>query len=697
MATSILLVEDSRTQAEQVRYLLEAEGFDVRVATSGEAALATLQERRADLVLSDVNMPGMDGYVLCRRLKTDFRREIPVILLTSLNDPMDIVRGLEAGADNYVTKPYESAHLLSRIRNVLDNRALRSGSESRIGVTVTFLGSTFTINSDREQILDLLISTFEDAVLQNRQLRQREEELQTAKLQLAQYAGTLEARLQTVLETVPQVLFSMNAAGDELYYVSPACAQVLNMTPDELAADPKRLQKMIHPDDRSQATAQYDALVQGGRTGAIEYRIVRGDHSSRWIQCTITPVLGLDEALVRVNGVMSDITDRKQLEEQVRLAQKLEAVGTLAGGVAHDFNNILAAIRASIDLCMLDLEAGSPMRGEMQQIGEIVDRGAILTRQLLAFSRRQALDAEAIDLTALVERTRRMLDRIIGADVLLTMHPSVEPCTVLGDAGQLEQVIMNLCVNARDAMPAGGDLSLRTQRVSLDHDFVALHPWARRGEFVCLTVADSGVGMDWETQARIFEPFFTTKEPGAGTGLGLAVVHGIVKQHGGIVHVYSEPERGTTFRIYLPFVDEAATAAKAPQPQALERGSETLLLAEDDQVLRKFTTKLLERLGYTVLPAATGREALDIIADRGHEIEMAILDVVMPEVNGQAVFERTRTAFPNLRFLFTTGYSPNAFNVAALQEHGVEVLHKPYGFNELAHAVRRTLALAGRT
>jgi CheY-like chemotaxis protein len=234
------------------------------------------------------------------------------------------------------------------------------------------------------------------------------------------------------------------------------------------------------------------------------------------------------------------------------------------------------------------------------------------------------------------------------------MEPSAEACTVLADPGQLEQVVMNLCVNARDAMPQGGDLALHTQRLVIDQEFCALHPWARPGEFVCLTVADSGVGMSAETQARIFEPFFTTKELGRGTGLGLAVVYGIVKQHGGMIHVYSEPERGTAFRVYLPFVNQAVIHRPKEAPRQLVGGTETLLLAEDDRVLRNATAKLLARLGYRIIPVETGREALDTIVALGGEIDLAILDVVMPELNGRTVFDIARGSFPRLRFLFTT-------------------------------------------
>jgi two-component system, cell cycle sensor histidine kinase and response regulator CckA len=820
MVMRILVVEDSRTQAEALRLLLEAKAYQAEVAPDGETALELVRKGAFDLVVSDVTMPGISGYEVCRQIKTVLRRrDLPVLLLTALSDPMDIVQGLEAGADGYVTKPYESSQLLARVEHILTNRELRRAHPARLGVNVTFLGSTFTINSEKEQILDLLISTFEDAVIQNRQLRQREEELQAAKLQLSRYAGTLEERLKSIMDSVPDVLFSVNPEGTRFQYVSPASTQVLGYTPEQLAERIGYWCDAMHPDDRPAINREFLRLVGEKRPGIVEYRLNHPDRSIRRISVTMIPAVDEQGAVERVDGlardvtrqaaadrairqqkeflgkvidtspslifvkdregrfvlaneavaalygttvaeligkseadfnpdadevartlaedrevmttlqsrhipeqrvrpagggerwleivkvplttpdestrqvlaVATDISERKQLEQQVRLAQKLEAVGTLAGGVAHDFNNVLAAIRASVDLSLLELDKENPVHGELQEVAAMVDRGAALTRQLLAFSRRQVLEARPLELTALVGQTLKMLERIIGEDVRLRLEPAAEPCTVMGDPGQLEQILMNLCVNARDAMPEGGELTLQTERRVLDQEFCTLHPWARPGAFVCLTVADTGVGMSQETQARIFEPFFTTKELGRGTGLGLAVVYGIVKQHGGMIHVYSEVERGTTFRIYLPFVNQAATEPVKEAPRKVVGGTETVLLAEDDRVLRNATAKLLARLGYRIIPVSTGREALDTITALGEEIDLAILDVVMPELNGRAVFDSARERFPRLRFLFTTGYSPATASLGGLQTLAVEVMHKPYGFTDLAKAVRRAL------
>ncbi len=693
MPTRILVVEDSPTQAEALRLLLEEHGYTVTVAPDGEQALALVANSKVDLVLSDITMPGISGYDVCRRVKAELkRRDLPVILLSSLTDPMDIVHGLEAGADNYVTKPYEPEHLVARVRHVLENRDLRRGVKSRVGVNVTFLGSTFTITSEKEQILDLLISTFEDAVQQNKQLRRREEELEAARAELARYAGTLEQRLQSVLGSVPDVVFSVSAALTELYYISPACKRVLGFTPEEFAADRSRWRTAIHPEDRLRVIAVYEGAAKAARQATAEYRVQHPDGSLRWIQETIVPIADERGAVARLDGIARDITEQRRLQEQVRLAQKMEAVGTLAGGVAHDFNNMLAAIRSTVDLALLDLGPESPVRGDLNQVGEIVDRAAALTRQLLAFGRKQVLEPLAVDLNELLSGTVKMLERIIGEDVRLALHQTTDATTVYADPGQLEQVLMNLCANARDAMPRGGELAILTERVVIDDEFCTVHPWARLGDYARLTVSDTGVGMDAATQARIFEPFFTTKELGRGTGLGLAVVYGIVKQHGGLIHVYSELGKGTSFRIYLPFHAGAPEALVAEAAPELVGGTETILLAEDNDALRATASKLLERLGYQVIPVANGQEALEVLAERGDAIQVAVLDVVMPGIGGAEVFEQVHARHPKLRFVLTTGYSPGTSHLKPLQRLPAGVLPKPYGLQALAQAVRRVLA-----
>ncbi|HEY7612482.1 MAG TPA: chemotaxis protein CheW [Gemmatimonadales bacterium] len=501
--------------------------------------------------------------------------------------------------------------------------------------------------------------------------------------------------LSTVIANSPSLIFVKDWEG-RFVLANEAVARLYGTTVEELIG---RTEADFNPDQREVARAlaeEREVMTTLQARNLPEQQVMAADGGTRWLESVKVPLNSRDGLSPQVLGVATDVTERKLLEQQVRLAQKLEAVGTLAGGVAHDFNNVLAAIRASVDLAVLQLDADSPLRAELQEVAGMVDRGAGLTRQLLAFSRRQVLEARPLALDQLVAQTLKMLERIIGADIRISVDYPTVSCVVMADPGQLEQALMNLCVNARDAMPDGGRIALRVDRTVIDQDFCALHPWAREGEFVCLTVADTGVGMSAETQARIFEPFFTTKEPGRGTGLGLAVVYGIVRQHGGMVQVSSEPGQGTTFRLYFPYAAQEVGDDQPEPPADSIGGDETILLAEDDRVLRNATARLLSRLGYRIVPVATGKEALDTIHALGAEIDLAILDLVMPELNGRTVFDAVRTRFPQLRFLFTTGYSTASLHLEGMVALSVPVLHKPYGFHDLARAVRRAIELVPR-
>jgi signal transduction histidine kinase/ActR/RegA family two-component response regulator len=411
--------------------------------------------------------------------------------------------------------------------------------------------------------------------------------------------------------------------------------------------------------------------------------------AQRWFHTVRVPIrVGTDPLLL---SVATDVTERRTLEEQVRAVQKLEAVGTLAGGIAHDFNNLLATVRATADLILLDCPEGQ-MRADVQQIAGLAERATALTGQLLAFSRRQVLDTRIVDANVLVADLVRMIRPMIGEDIRLAVMPAAHPARIAADPGQIEQVLMNLCVNARDAMPAGGELAIRLDRAQVDEGFCAAHRWARPGDYVRVTVSDTGLGMDQATLARIFEPFFTTKALGRGTGLGLAVVYGIVKQHEGMIHAYSEPGHGTTFRLYFPFQADALSApAPRPAVEPLPRGTGRILLAEDDAMLRATARRMLTGLGYEVLLAADGPEALALLNEHGADLALAIVDLVMPGMPGLAVFEAARRRHPALRVLFATGYSPGSSQFPGLERLPAPVLAKPYGLTELATAVRRAI------
>lgn len=388
--------------------------------------------------------------------------------------------------------------------------------------------------------------------------------------------------------------------------------------------------------------------------------------------------------------------ERKQLEDQLLQAQKMEAVGRLAGGVAHDFNNIVGIILGYADLALENLDSQNPLSKHLSSIKKAAERAAGLTRQLLAFSRKQVMQPVVLDLNQVVAEVSRMLDRVIGENIQLTLRPSADLGTVRADPMQIEQVLMNLAVNAHDAMPRGGKLIITTSNAELDSEYARHHTSVVPGDYVMLSVSDTGVGMSKDVQAHIFEPFFTTKQPGTGTGLGLAIIYGIVKQSGGHIWAYSEPGIGTNFKIYLPRVNErvpagASHARKGQEPLPSKKPSETILIAEDEPSLAEMACEVLRTAGYTVLEAASAEEALLVFSSYPDPIHVLLTDVILrTATDGMVLAERLRALRPDLRVIFTSGYS-DVLVAAGLPTIGAVFLEKPFTANDLRNKVRETL------
>jgi two-component system, cell cycle sensor histidine kinase and response regulator CckA len=390
---------------------------------------------------------------------------------------------------------------------------------------------------------------------------------------------------------------------------------------------------------------------------------------------------------------IEDVTERRALEQQLRQSQKMEAVGRLAGGIAHDFNNLLMVISGYTEFLLDRLGPDPALRGPAQEIAGASQRASSLTRQLLAFSRKQMLAPKILDLNGVVTENLKMLTRVIGEDIDLVMVPASSLGAVRADAGQIDQVIMNLAVNARDAMPSGGKLTIETSNVSLDEDYARFHAPLRAGEYVMLSISDTGLGMDSETQSHIFEPFFTTKGP-KGTGLGLSTVYGIVKQSGGYIWVYSEPGKGSTFKIYLPRVAERVEPAQVVVPEEpvfTEPGTETILLAEDEANLRYLARQFLEKQGYRVIEAADGAVAMQIAVAHEGVIHLLLTDVIMPGMNGRELAQRISEIRPNTKVLYMSGYTENVIGHNGTLDADVRLLQKPFTLRDLKSKVREVL------
>jgi two-component system cell cycle sensor histidine kinase/response regulator CckA len=395
--------------------------------------------------------------------------------------------------------------------------------------------------------------------------------------------------------------------------------------------------------------------------------------------------------------VSRDVTARKQaeaerrrLEEQLRQASKMEAVGRLAGGVAHDFNNLLTGIRGFTDILLSEAIEGDAARADLLEIQRATQRAAELTGQLLAFSRKQVVDPVVVDLNQLLLGSMRILERLIGEDVQVTFRPGVGLRGTRVDPSGIEQVLINLAVNARDAMPEGGELTIETAAVEVDAAFCLAHLHARPGAYLLMSVCDTGFGMSEGVLSHLFEPFFTTKGPGRGTGLGLSIIYGIVQQSGGFVHVESDVGAGSSFRIYLPAVSEPPASPVASEDSVLPRGSETILLVEDEVLVRGLVSKFLHGLGYDVLSAARGSDAIRLAAEHAN-IDLLLSDVVLPSMNGRQIYEQLASCRPGLTVLFMSGYTENIIAPHGVLEAGFNFVQKPFSLKELACKVRAVL------
>jgi two-component system cell cycle sensor histidine kinase/response regulator CckA len=496
-----------------------------------------------------------------------------------------------------------------------------------------------------------------------------------------------EERFRQLAENISGVFWMTDPAKKQILYISPAYEAIWGRTCESLRQQPESFLDAIHPEDRPSVVNALRAGVD--RPYELEYRIVRPDGVVRRIRDRGFPVRDAADRVIRVAGIAEDVTQRRQLEMQLRHAQKMEAIGRLAGGVAHDFNNLLSVIYGHSQLLAATSPSPERLRESLAEISRAAERGAALTQQLLAFGRRQVVEPKVLDLNAVVTEARNLLQRLTGEDVQLaiTLAPRLSP--VKADPSQIDQVLINLALNAREAMPRGGRLAIETGEVDLDAAYAISHPEARPGRYVLLTLSDTGCGMTPALQARIFEPFFSTKED--STGLGLSVVDGIVKQSGGHLTLESRPGRGTTFKIYFPATTEPVEAASQRPPAAPAQDGGTVLLVEDEHPVRTVTAQLLEALGYRVLQAGSAEEALLLVQGSPERIDLLMTDVIMPGMSGRELAETLRMRDPSLKVLFQSGHTDDMIVRHGILHAEVAFLKKPFTLDGLARKVREVL------
>ncbi|MGE0040079.1 MAG: response regulator [Vicinamibacterales bacterium] len=634
VALRTLVVEDCEADALLVIRELRRAGFRLhwRRVDSEPAYVAALDESW-DVIVSDYNLPGFTAH---RALELLAQRTVasPFIVVSGSIGEETAVDLLKRGASDYLLK--------DRI--------------ARLGSAVT---------------------------------RAIEERAQLAARRAAEGALTeTEDRMRFALEAAEVGTWDVDMATGAVQWSSLTEA-LHGVAPGGFGGTVDAFLELVHAEDRTAVGTEMVSAPRERRESHLLYRTTWPDGTVHWITSIGRTFHDGQGAPVRTGGVAFDVTERLNLEEQYRHAQKMEAVGQLAGGVAHDFNNMLTAIRGYSDLVAESLGDDHPLQAEVGQIRQAAERAAGLTRQLLAFSRRQILEPRVLNLRDVVVAIEPMLRRLIGEQVEIRVVGDAVG-NVQADRGQIEQVVLNLAINARDAMPGGGTLTLELADTTLDDGHARLHMGSTPGPHVMLAVSDTGTGMDAQTQKRIFEPFFTTKAHGVGTGLGLSTVFGIVKQSGGNIWVYSEPGEGTTFKVYLPRVDTPVEPA-SPAPAGRDfRGTETVLLVEDDEAVGALAQIVLRRCGYHVLFANLPSVALDLAA-MNPGIDLMVSDIVMPGMNGVELMRRLGDSHPEMRVLFMSGYTDATVAIHGVLSPGVPYLQKPFSPEQLARKVREVL------
>ncbi|HEY1722967.1 MAG TPA: response regulator [Magnetospirillaceae bacterium] len=865
-ADQILIAEDSRTQAEQLRFILEDHGYIVRAAANGREALLSARAEPPHLVISDINMPEMDGYEFCRTLKEDsLLRDVPFMLVTTLSSPHDVIHGLECGADNFITKPYDEDFLIARIRYLLTNNALRGTSKVRTGIEIDLSGKRHFITAERQQVLDLLISTYatavklsEEAVTRGEKLRESyetmavlhrsaeqlnrasdekevvaealerirdlnfveagwimltrssgevrqilstgltkeqvadlarlstcscqrdalrggitaatnvhgcermpeiathatvplvgqqgvfgvlavlhkessafaEEELRVlsalgnqvaAALDRAYLNATLErkiaerteqlrheiverqaaesataaasARLERALRASSAGIWEVNYQTERTYY-SPRFMSLLGYEEQETEKSIGFLLDNIHPEDRPGVVGAVETHVQSQSRLHGEFRVRMKDGEYRWFSASGEVTREQADKPLYLSGSITDISERRRVEEQLFQAQKMEAIGNLTGGIAHDFNNILAIVIGNLDLLTMEIADGSEARALVDTAISASLKGSELTKSLLAFSRRQPLQPKMVSINKLLNDGAKMLSRAIGETIDVQLNLAEGLWSVSIDPSLLESALLNMMVNARDAMPNGGHIIIETRNTTLDAQYASENAEVIPGDYVVLEVSDDGSGMTPDVLRRVFEPFFTTKEKGKGTGLGMAMVFGFVKQSGGHIKIYSEVGHGTTIRIYLPRAarDASVRTVDAQASRSTKFGlGETVLVVEDNVAVRKAVAKQLSGAGYRVQEAEAASAALTLL-ERDPDIRLIFSDVIMPgAMTGADLAREVKRRWPAIRILLTSGFPEGLLENGNKIPDGINLLSKPYRMEELFTKMREVI------
>ncbi len=675
----ILVVDDNEQNRYILEKLFEASQLIVISAENGKIALEKAYANPPDLIVSDILMPVMDGFSLCKIWKTNEQlKHIPFIFYTATyTEPKDEKFAMKLGADLFVIKPQEPHILMELLKNFLeeDNKTCRAADNRPLGSEMEIF----------RQYNEILFKKLEKKMLDLENVNQR------LNREIEEHKKTEEnlKRLTQAIEESPVAIFITDLQGN-IEYANPKFSQLNGYSNDEIIGkNHSTLRSKEIPPELYSEIAQN--LVAGN--------IWRGELCNRkkngelfWEYVTVSPVRNDAGEIINYMVVQEDLSERRKLEEQLRQAQKLEGIGQLASGVAHDFNNILMAILGYASLTSLNMQPDDPLKLNVQKILEYSEKASMLTKSLLAFSREQATNLTNFNLNSLVNDFQTFLRPLLREDIEMQTICTKDILAVKADKGQIEQVIMNLATNARDAMPDGGHLIIATNLVELNEEFVKTQGYGKPGQYAEISATDTGSGMDQKTIEKIFEPFFTTKEQGKGTGLGLAVVYGIVRKHNGYIITNSEPGKGTTFKIMLPKSSSDKTdEEETPQESSLQGGKETILLAEDEPGIRDLLSLVLDTHGYHVISAENGEEAVLKFKENKETVDLVILDGIMPKKSGKEAFQEIKVIHPKIKTIFVSGYPQDLLDFEGMEGQEVNCLQKPVRPAELLKKVREIL------
>lgn len=668
----VLIVDDNADDRKLLRLNLERHGCETVIeARDGREGLELAAVHHTDLIISDALMPRMDGFQFLRKIKTDETlKNVPFVFFSAVYTGLkDEELALRLGAEAFISKPKEPEEFWKELSAVLENLAsgeLKALNHDPLDEELEYLREYSRIVATK---LEEKIRELEASLTKS---KAEEEEL---------------IKLSSAIEQSPVTIVITDAKGD-IEFVNPKFTQLTGYLPEEVIGMNPRILK-----SGETSPEEYKSLwrtISAGNVWHGEFQNKKKSGALFREYATIAPVRNSEGTITHYIAIKEDITEKRKLEDQLRQAQKMEAIGQIAGGVAHDFNNLLQVISADVFLIQRQLkECGQPLTFT-DELMAATRRAGELTSGLLTFSRRQALNPKPVDLNQILTESRKLLKRVIGEDITFEIIPAAYELIVRADEGGLHQVLMNLATNARDAMPGGGSLTFSIEKVMADDALIIRHSDVS-GEFALISVTDTGDGIAQEDLQRIFEPFYSTKQLGKGTGLGLAIVYGIIQQHNGFIEVDSVKWKGTSFRIYLPLLIDQTDAYKREAEIEIPRGSGTILLVEDDLMVRNSLQAVISSCGYSVLEAADGEEAVKVFRENVGTVDLVILDMIMPKKNGWETLEEIRSIKPEIKNIFLSGYTADILDSKGINDRGEILIMKPVNPPLLLEAIRNLL------